>query len=104
MHFNFANILVIATLLSSIYLLLQKSDRMFPTVAVIASGVQALLAFGLMSLTLAKFRVDVILPALLTLAGAICWGKSSSKGATTAATIVTLVGAMELLLALRLFS
>ena len=104
MHFNFATILIIATLVSSIYLLLQKSDRMFPTVATIASAVQLLLAMGLMSLSLAKFRVDVILPALLPLAGGIWWGKSSTKGTITAATVVTLIGSIELLLALRLFS
>ena len=104
MNFNFGTILILATVLASIYLLLQKSDRMWPTVATIASAVQLLLAMGLMTLGLAKFRIDVILPALLTLAGGICWGKSSTKGTITAATVVTLIGSIELLLALRLFS
>jgi hypothetical protein len=103
MQFNFATVLIATTLVAAIYLLLHKTDRMFPTVAVIAAGIQALLAFGLMSLTLAKFRIDVILPALLAVSGAICWGKSTAKGTITAATAVTLIGTLELLLALRFF-
>ncbi len=104
MHFNLTTVLIITTLCSSIYLLLNKSDRMFPMLAVIASGVQLLLAFGLMSLSLAKFRIDVILPALLLVAGIVCWTKVSTKGTITAATIVLLMGATELLGALRILS
>lgn len=104
MHFNLGTVLVITTFCASIYLLLNKSDRMFPTLAVIASGIQLLLAFGLMSLTLAKFRIDVILPAVLLVAGAVCWTKVSTKGTITAATIVTLMGATQLLGALRILT
>jgi hypothetical protein len=104
MHFNLGTTMVVATLVASVYLLLHKSDRMFTTVAVIASGIQALLVFGLMSLSLAKFRIDVILPAVLVVAGVLCWGKESTKGTITASTIVLVVGAMELLLALRILS
>jgi hypothetical protein len=38
MHFNFATVLILATFVSSIYLLLNKSDRMFPMLATIAAG------------------------------------------------------------------
>ncbi len=104
MHFNLGTTMVVTTLVASLYLLLHKSDRMVPTVAVIAAAIQALIVFGLMSLSLAKFRIDVILPAVLTVAGAVCWGKESTKGTITAATLLTAIGAMELLLALRIFS
>ena len=99
-----ATVLIIMTFCSALYLLLNKSDRMFPTLAVIAAGLQLLMAFGLMSLTLAKFRVDVILPAILVVAGVVCWTKVSTKGTITAATIVLLMGAMQLLGALRILS
>lgn len=102
MSFNFATVLIIATFVSSIYLLLNKSDRTFPLLATIASGIELLLATGLMSLSLAKFRIDVILPAILVVAGVACWGKESSKGTITASTVVTVIGAMQLLLALRI--
>lgn len=104
MHFNMTTVLILVTLCASVYLLLNKSDRMFPLLAVIASGIELLLAFGLMSLTLAKFRIDVILPAILVVAGVVCWTKVSTKGTITAATIVTLMGATQLLGALRILA
>ena len=102
MHFNMDTVLIAAVFASSIYLLLQFSDKMFPTLAVIAAGIELLLSMGLMSLSLAKFRIDVILPAVLVLAGIMCWMKVSTKGTITAATIVGLVGVMQLLMALRI--
>jgi hypothetical protein len=104
MHFNMPTIMVVTTFCAAVYLLTSTSDRMFPTLAVIASGLQLLLLFGLMSLTLAKFRIDVILPAILLVAGVVCWMKLSSKGTTTASTLVILIAAVELLGALRLLS
>lgn len=101
MHFDFPTVLILTTLLAAIVLLVQKSDRMFPTVAVIAAGIQALMMFGILTLTLTKFRVDVILPALLVVAGAVCWSKTSTKGGITAATVVAFSGAIQLLLVLR---
>jgi hypothetical protein len=102
MHFNITTVLIITTFASSVYLMLNKSDRMWPTLAVIASGIELLLAMGLMSLSLAKFRIDVILPAILVVAGVICWGKESTKGTITAATVITLIAAIQLLGALRI--
>ena len=104
MHFNMPTVLVITTFCAALYLLLNKSDRMFPTLAVIASGVQLLMLFGLMSLTLAKYRIDVILPVLLLVAGIVCWFRVSTKGTTTASTLITLIATMELLGALRILS
>ncbi len=104
MHFNLATVLILTTFCCSIYLLLNRSDRMFPTLAVIASGVELLLAFGIMSLSLAKFRIDVILPAVLVVAGVACWAKDSTKGTITAATVVTLLGATQLLGALHILA
>jgi len=104
MHMSYSTITIGAALVASVYLLLQSDNKMFPTLASIASGVELLLTLGVMSLSVAKFRIDVILPALLVVAGIACWGKSSTKGAITAASTVVIIGAMQLLLALRLFS
>ena len=96
--------MIVVALVSSVMLLLGKAERTVALVAVIASGVEALLAFGLMSLSLAKFRVDVILPALITVAGAIAWARASGKHAITAGTLVTLVGALQLAAALHVIA
>jgi hypothetical protein len=44
MHFNLGTALIATTLLAAIYLLLNKSDRMFPAIAVVVTGVELLLA------------------------------------------------------------
>ena len=94
-------VLILVALASSVVLVMQKGDRLFPLMALVAAGMEALLAFGIVSLSIASFRIDVILPALLVLAGIVCWSRSSAKGTTTASTLITLIGAMQLLLALR---
>ncbi len=100
MHFGFSHSLVVVALISSLWLLLQGGDRMFPTLAAIASVVEALIAFGLLTLSVARFRVDVILPGLLVVAAAVCWTRATSKGAISAAAIATMVGAIQLAFAL----
>lgn len=104
MHFNMGTVLVITTLCAAIYLLMNKSDRMFPTIAAIAAGIQTAMLFGVMTLTLAKFRVDVILPAVLVVCGVVCWMKVSTKGTITASTLIALIAGIELLGALRILS
>ena len=102
MHFNLATVEIALVFASSIYLMLQYSEKVFPVLAVVASGIELLLVMGLMSLSVAKFRIDVILPAILVVAGVMCWMKVSTKGTITAATVVALVGAIQLLAALRI--
>ena len=104
MHISFGTALVVVALVGSIVLLLNKSDRLWPMVATIVAGIEALLVFGIVTMSVAKFRIDVILPALLLIAGGICWSRSSGKGTTTAATCVALVAALQLMFALRLFT
>jgi uncharacterized membrane protein YqgA involved in biofilm formation len=103
MHFHLGTALIVVALASSVLMFLQ-TDRTVALVALVASGVEALLAFGLMSLSLAKFRIDIILPAMLAVAGVIAWARNTSKHAVTAAALVTLVGTLQLLEALRVMN
>jgi hypothetical protein len=102
MHIELGTVLALTALLSS--LVLMKTDRVFALVALAAAAIQTLMAFGIMTLTLAKFRIDVILPALLLVAGAVCWTKVATKAVITAATVITLLGTLELLIALRVLT
>ena len=95
--------LIVVAFASSIMLLMQ-SERTVSLVAVFASGIETLLAFGVMSLSLARFRVDVVLPALLAIAGVVAWARASSKHVITAAALVACVGTLQLLQALRILS
>jgi hypothetical protein len=101
MHFNLNSALIATALAASIYLLFSKSDRLFPTIATVATGIELLLVMGVLSLSLAKYRIDVVLPALIILSGAVCWFRSTEKGAVTAATGLTLIGMIQVMLAIR---
>ena len=103
MHFGLGHALVVTALIASVWLVFQGGNRLFPLIAVVAAGVEALIAFDIISLSVARFRIDVILPALLLVGAGVCWSRVSSKGAITAATAASLVGVLQLLIALRVF-
>ena len=104
MNFNMTTIMILMTLASAIYLLMHNGDRMVPTIAVIAAGIWTAMVFGLMSLTLAKFRVDIIIPAVLVVCGVVLWMRSSTKGGTTASTLITLIAGTTLLARLNILN
>jgi hypothetical protein len=92
MHVQLATALVIVALISSVLLVLNRGDKMFPVVAIIASGIVALIAFGIIELSVSKFRIDVILPAVITLAGGVCWMRATDKTTISAAVALSLAG------------
>jgi hypothetical protein len=100
MHVSSGTALVVTALIASLMLLLGRSERVFSIVAVLASGLEALLAFDIITFSVKKLRIDVVLPALLVVAGAVCWSRLSTKGQVTAATTVALVGLLQLLSAI----
>jgi hypothetical protein len=102
MHIELGTALIVTALASSIVLVLNRGDRIFPVVALLASGLAALIHFDIISLSSGKFRIDVILPALLTVAGGVCWARSSTKSTNTASTLVLVVGILQLFAALRI--
>ena len=99
MHFGLGHSLVAIALVASIWLVLQKGDRLFPVLALVAAGIEAAIGFGVISLSIAKYRIDVILPALLVVAAVMCWTRATTKGAITAATCATFVGVVQLVVA-----
>jgi hypothetical protein len=101
MHIETTTALILTALAAAIVLLLDRGDRLFPGLAVLAAGLEALIAFDIVKISVAKFRIDLILAALLVIAGGWCWSKSSTKSAIAAATVVVLVGLLQLLGGLR---
>jgi len=97
---NPASALVIVALAASLLLLIQHKRRLFPFIATIASGIEALLAFHLIRLSVRGLNLWLILAAALVIAGAIIWTRAAGKTHVTAATVVTLVGAVQILSAL----
>jgi hypothetical protein len=102
MHIQLMTALIVTSLVASGVLVMNRGDRIFPIIAILAAGLLALIHFNIISLSVMRFRIDVILPALLTLAGAICWGRASAKSTSTASTLVITCGLIMLLGALRM--
>lgn len=104
MHITMMTALILAALGGAIILVLERGDRLFPVIAVCVAGLEALIAFRIISMSVSTFRIDVVLPALLTISGGVCWARSSGKSNVAASTVVLMVGLIQLLGALNILN
>ncbi len=98
-------ILAIAALVASIILLMQLSQRLYPIIAVAASGIEVLLALHILNLSLSLpggIGLGLILGAALAIAGVLMYMKVGGKTAVACATIVGFVGIIQVLTALHI--
>jgi hypothetical protein len=98
MHMPLA--MVVAALAASLLLLFQLKKRLFPIVAVVASGMEILLALHIVTFGVRGLNLWLLLGATLVVAGTLIWMKAGGKVHVTAATIVTLVGTLQVFSAL----
>jgi hypothetical protein len=89
-------------LLGSLVLAFRHQPLGFPMVAMVVSGLEVLMVFGLVHVSVARFPLGAILGAALVVSGVVIYARSSDKAAVAATTAITLVGALQLLAALRL--
>jgi len=97
MHTATATALIVTALIASILLLLERGDRLYAGLAAIVAGVETLIVFDVVRLSISGVRIGVILAGVLAIAGALCWSRSSAKWPVTASTLITLVGLLQLL-------
>jgi hypothetical protein len=88
--------MVLAAVIASVVLVSQTEARLWAVVAVFASGLEALLAFRVIQLSVSGLNLTMLLALALVLAGGVAWAKASSKSSITAATALALVGAIQL--------
>jgi hypothetical protein len=69
-------------------------------VALLASALEVAMAFGMIRLRLAGVSLGLVLGLALAIPGLVVWFRARSKPAVSAAAIVTLVGALQALVAL----
>src|SRR5215468_12023507 len=103
MTLDFHTALVVCALIAAVILVLHGGERLIPLIALLACALEALAAFHVLQLSSPKVRIDAILPAVLAVTGGIAWARSSGKSAITAATVIALVGLIQLLWALHTF-
>jgi hypothetical protein len=95
-------LMVLVALAASVVLVTQASARLFPVVALAASGLEALLMFRIITFSISGVNMLLILAVALLVAGGVSWVQTESKTPVTAATAVVLIGAIQLAAALHL--
>ena len=103
MTIAFGTALVFCALIAALMLALHSGARIVPVIALVVCAIEALMVFHVIQVSSARFRIDVVLAAVLVVTGGICWSRSTTKSAITASTVIALVGLIQLLLALRVF-
>jgi hypothetical protein len=95
-------LLACLALAAAIVLALRHRPLLFPVVAVVVSAVEVLSAFGLAHVSVARLPLGLIFGGALVVAGIGVFVKTADKTAVAAATVIALVGALQLLASLHL--
>jgi hypothetical protein len=95
-----AKLMVLCALAGSIVLFAQAPVRVFATIALVAAALQTLFMFGLLSISMKGVNVLLLLAIALLVCGTLVWIRTVSRPTVTAATIVTFVGALQVIDAL----
>ncbi|HTM20270.1 MAG TPA: hypothetical protein VL172_07185 [Kofleriaceae bacterium] len=101
MHASLHTVLVVVAVIAALGLVLESRDRLVAAVALCAAGLEALIAFHLVQVSVRGLSLGLVLAVILLLCGGICWTRTSGKSAITAATLLTVAGALQVLFAMR---
>jgi hypothetical protein len=94
---NVANALALAALIASLFLLLGSAARIPAVFATAAAGLEVLMSYGVVHISVSRFPIGLVLGAILLVAGVVAYLRVSAKGAVSAATIAVLVGLIQVL-------
>lgn len=93
--------LAVAALAASIMLFLGHASRGLAVIALVASGLEVLMAFGWLVLNFrTSLPLQLVFGALIAIPAALIWLRVSAKTAVSAATVLALVGVLQVWLAL----
>lgn len=94
-----ATAIILVVVAASLFLFMRASARLVPAIALAVSALEALLAFRIIQLGLKGIPLDLVLGGVLAGCGALLYLRVSHKQQVAAATILTFVGAMQVLAA-----
>jgi len=83
-------------------LLLQHKARLFPAIALVASAIELLMSAGFIRLNFGSVPIVLVLGVALAVAGVAVYLKTSSKPVVSSATVITLIGALQVASGLHL--
>lgn len=95
-----STILVLVALAASVLMFFRGGSRLGSLIALVASGVEATMAFGVLSLALKGVPLPLILGAALAGGSVVTWLASDDKLIITAAAVAMTIGGMQVLAAL----
>jgi len=95
-------LLACLALVGAVVMAMRHRPLAFPIVAIVVGALEVLRAFGLVHISVARLPLALIFGALLMLCGIIVYARTQAKSAVAGATAVTLVGALQVLLSLKL--
>lgn len=96
MHFNQPNLMILGALLAAFVLVFRSGEKIPAFIALAVAALEALIAFRLVTIK-GPASLGLILAILLAAAGIWSWMRATSKPAVTAATVVALVGVIQVL-------
>src|SRR4051794_4956608 len=88
---------ILLALVASVVLLFKVPVRVFPVIALVACGLEALRAFNVLSFKVPVIGAAVLLGAAMVVGAVGSWVKSQARLPVTAATLVALVGLVRVL-------
>jgi hypothetical protein len=92
--------LAASALAASAILVLTQVARPLAVIALVASGLEVAMAFGLLRLHVTNAPLGLVLGLALAVPGALAWLRASSKAAVSAAAIVAFTGVLQVFVAL----
>ena len=93
--------LAVAALLASAALFFSAQSRALSAVALLASGLEVAMAFGVLRVAVAGIPLGLALGLALALPGLLAWLRVSTKTAVSAAAIVAFAGVLQVVVALN---
>jgi hypothetical protein len=88
---------VLVALVASVVLLARVPGRLFPLIALVASAIETLRAFGILSLKVPVIGAAVLFGGAMVVGGVGSWVRSTARVPVTAAVLVILVGLLRAL-------
>lgn len=79
----------------SVVLLLASSSRALPAIALVASGLQSLMALGYVRVGVAGVPLALAIGLALAIPGLLAWFRATGKAAIAAASIVAFIGVLQ---------
>ena len=86
-----------SALAASLVLFFGSPGKLLAGIALLASGLEVLMALGILHVAVARLPLGLVLGLGIALPGVIAWFRATPKPAVSAAAIVTFVGVLQVI-------